>query len=343
MNKLVAFSSVLVLAVGCAHREYNERVSVSTPSSSATYGYNSGPSTSATYSYSTAATPYGYATDTTLGYPVYTLENDVWNNGIRDSDYSNTSKGAGARALKANPFESSPDYSYSRNYTYTAPAGAAVVETDNDNTSRGAGARALTGQPTSSTTVVAPATIETTTTQTTSTSADTSAPNTQGEGARNLSGNTTETVASDSTFAYTSDAAFVREAGSAGLAEVRMGGLAQQNSQEQAVKDFGQRLVADHSKANEQLARIASEKGLQMPTTMSATDEKMIEHLSSLQGTEFDRSCKRHAIEAHEKAIRLFKAARNSKDTQIKAFADETLPALEEHLRMARALPGGRE
>ena len=127
MNKLVAFSSVLVLAAGCAHREYSERVSVSTPSSSTTYGYSGGPSTSATYDYSTGPTMYGYTTNTTLGYPVYTLENDVWNNGIRDSDYSNTSKGAGARALKANPFESSPDYTYSRNYTYTAPAGAAVV------------------------------------------------------------------------------------------------------------------------------------------------------------------------------------------------------------------------
>ena len=333
MNKLVAFSSVLVLAAGCAHREYSERVSVSTPSSSTTYGYSGSPSTSATYGYSTGPTTYAYTTDSTLGYPVYTLENDVWNNGIRDSDYSNTSKGAGARALKANPFESSPDYTYSRTYTYTAPAGAAVVETDNDNTSRGAGARALTGQPTTSTTVVSPAT------ETTSTSADTSAPNTQGEGARNLSGNTTETVSSDSTVAYTSDAAFVREAGSAGLAQVRMGGLAQLNSQDQSVKDFGQRLVNDHSKANEQLARIASEKGLVMPTTMSSSDERMIEHLSSLNGTEFDRSCKRHAIEAHEKAIRLFKAARNSKDAQIKAFADETLSVLQEHLRMARALP----
>lgn len=339
MNKLVAFSSMLVLAAGCANREYSERVSVSTQPSSTTYGYSSSPSSTTTYS--TGPSAYGYATDTTWGSPVYTLENEVWNNGIRDSDYSNTSKGAGARALKANPFETQPDYTYSQTYTYTAPAGGAVVEND-ENTSRGAGARALTGQPSATTTVVEPATT-TATTETTTTSADTSAPNTQGEGARNLSGNTTETVASDSTFAYTSDAAFVREAGSAGLAEVRMGGLAQQNSQEQGVKDFGQRLVTDHSKANEQLARIASEKGLQMPTTMSSTDEKMIEHLSSLQGAEFDRSCKRHAIEAHEKAIRLFKAARNSKDTQIKAFADETLPVLEEHLRMARALPGGRE
>lgn len=321
MNKLAAFSSVLVLAAGCAHREYNERVSASTPApSTTTYGY----------------TPTGTYSDTTYGSPVYTLENDRWNNGIRDSDYSNTSKGAGARALKANPFESSPDYTYSRTYSYTAPAGAAVVESDNDNTSRGAGARTLTGQQGTTTTVVTPATSDSVTAPT---SADTSAPNTQGEGARNLSGNTIET-SSPGTYAYTSDAAFVREAGSSGLAEVRMGGLAQKNSQEQAVKDFGERLVNDHSKANEQLARIAADKGLQMPTTMSANDERMIEHLSSLNGTEFDRACKRDAIEGHEKAIRLFKAAQNSKDPQIKAFADETLPTLQEHLRMARALPG---
>jgi putative membrane protein len=323
MNKLAAFSSVLVLAAGCAHHEYNESGSASTAASTTTYHY-------------TPTGSYGYAYGPAYGSPVYTMENDVWNNGVRDSDYSNTSKGAGARALKANPFESRDD-SENRTYTYAAPAGAAVIESETDNTSRGAGARALTGQPasTTTTTLVAPESSETVTT---SASADTSAPNTQGQGARNLSGNTTETSSTD-TYAYTSDAAFVREAGSAGLAEVRMGALAQQNSQDQSVKDFGQRLVTDHSKANEKLAGIAAEKGLQMPTTMSATDETMIEHLSSLNGTQFDSACKQDAIEAHEKAIRLFKAAHNSKDSQMRAFADETLPTLQEHLRMARALP----
>jgi putative membrane protein len=328
MNKLAALSSVMVVAAGCAHREYNERVSVNTSPSSTTYGYSS----STTYSSSTGPSGYAYSSDGSFGYPVYTRENGTWNNGVRDDDYSNTSRGAGGRALKANPFESSPNYSFSRTYSYSPPAGAAIVESD-DSTSRGAGSRALTGQSTNSATVAS-----STTTDTISTSADTSTPNTQGDGARNLSGNTTDIVSSDSV-AYSSDAAFVREAGSAGLAEVRMGGLAQQNSQDQMVKDFGQRLVNDHSKANEQLTRIASEKGLEMPTTMSANNERVIEHLSSLNGAEFDRTCKRHAIEAHEKAIRLFKAAHNSKDPQIRTFADETLPILQEHLRMARALP----
>jgi len=257
---------------------------------------------------------------------VNTYSSDNWNNGLTSSDFSNTSRGAGARALKDNPYTTD-------NYTtqsYTPSAGAAVIESDSD-TTQGAGARNLTGETAAPTT---PDNGQVVTTTRDSATFDTSAPNTQGDAARNL----TETSESSDT-ALPNDAQFVREAGSAGLAEVRMGQLAEQNSQNQALKDFGQRLVADHTKANQQLTQIASEKGLQAPTSMSSSDQKMIDRLSSATGAEFDRSCKRHAIEAHEKAIRLFKSAAKSKDPQISTFAQQTLPTLEEHLRMARELP----
>jgi putative membrane protein len=228
-------------------------------------------------------------------------------------DYDNTSKGAGARGLMYNRFAE-----------YAQPVGAAVAVTDTETqTSKGAGARTLTGE----TPAVAdkPVVTTTTTTETSTTS--------QGQGARTLTG-TAETPA-----IVRDDAAFVREAGQAGLAEVRMGQLAQQNAQNQQFKDFGQRLVNDHSKANEELTRIASQKGFQMPTAMSSKAQDMIQHLSSLNGAQFDNECGRHAVEAHEKAIQLFRnEARAGGDSDLRAFAQKTLPTLEEHLRMAKEL-----
>jgi len=292
MIKQMAFLAVLTLAAGCAHRTYENRVVMSDRSSpyvtTDTYGTSS-PSYTTTYYYGPYAS-WAY-----------------WR------DYDNTSKGAGARALMANPYAES----------YYAPAGAAVAVTDTEfDTSKGAGARSLTGE----TPPVAESSVATTTTTTEDNTS-------KGEGARSLSSS------SESTAIVRDDASFVREAGQAGLAEVRMGELAQQNAQDQQVKDFGQRLVNDHSKANEELARIATQKNFQMPAAMAAKDQSMIDHLSSLNGQDFDKACARHAVEAHQKAIRLFRAeAQSSQDPDLKAFAQKTLPTLEEHLRMAKDL-----
>ncbi len=135
------------------------------------------------------------------------------------------------------------------------------------------------------------------------------------------------------------DTKFIRQAAQAGMAEVRMGQLASQNAQDQALKDFGQRLVTDHTKANQELAQIASQKGATVPMNMDSSDQKMIDNLSSLSGAEFDRVCVKDAVDAHEKAIKDFKtASEECKDPDLKAFAQKTLPILQEHLDMAKKL-----
>lgn len=251
--------------------------------------------------------------DTYSGGTVY--ENDAMN-----------SKGAGARALKGETEASEP---YATAPVIVVERAAPIVEVAPGDSeafnSKGAGARALIrgaggAEPEQGVIVSEPNTVE------------------QGAGARSLTG-TSETgnIANSESF---QDATFVREAAQSGLAEVRMGQLAQQNAESQAVKSFGERLVNDHSKANEELTRLATQKGLNVPTLMSTRDEQMLQHLSSLSGAEFDRACQKHAVEAHNKAVRTFKqAAKQSQDPEIQAFAQKTLPTLEEHLVMAKELP----
>ena len=61
------------------------------------------------------------------------------------------------------------------------------------------------------------------------------------------------------------DKTFMKKAAKGGMMEVAMGNLAAQNGQSDDVKSFGKRMVTDHSKANDELKSIASQKGVTLP------------------------------------------------------------------------------
>ena len=80
------------------------------------------------------------------------------------------------------------------------------------------------------------------------------------------------------------DHTFMMKAAEGGLAEVQLGQLAQQNGQSQAVKDFGKRMVDDHSKANDQLKQVASQAGVTLPASPSSARPGGVQQLSKMQG-----------------------------------------------------------
>jgi putative membrane protein len=136
-----------------------------------------------------------------------------------------------------------------------------------------------------------------------------------------------------------SDAKFVRTAAQSGMAEVRMGQLIAESAQSKSLREFGQRLVTDHTKANTELTQIAAQKGVNPPSQAANKHEKMLDQLSKLKGTEFDRAAQKHAVMHHQEDVQLFeKASQNLQDAELKAFASKTLPTLKEHLEMAKNL-----
>jgi putative membrane protein len=137
------------------------------------------------------------------------------------------------------------------------------------------------------------------------------------------------------------DKEFVSKAGMGGLAEVQMGNLAAQKAQSADVKAFGQRMVTDHSKANAELAQLATAKGLSLPTELAGEHQAAYEHLNSLSGADFDKMYMQHMVEDHEKDVSEFdKASTSANDADIKAFAGKTLPVLREHLTLAKTTAG---
>jgi putative membrane protein len=136
--------------------------------------------------------------------------------------------------------------------------------------------------------------------------------------------------------ASNSDASFIKDAAKGGQMEVKLGQLGVDKSQNAQIKSFGERLVKDHTKANEELMKIAQSKGIDLTSNAdhSAHD---VNKFSSKSGSDFDKAYIRHMVSDHQKDISKFeKEAAQSNDADLKAFAEKTLPTLREHLRMAQ-------
>ena len=135
------------------------------------------------------------------------------------------------------------------------------------------------------------------------------------------------------------DLKFVQNAAQGGAAEVALGHLAMQRASDENVKKFGERMVTDHSRAGEQLKAIAQSKGIEVPAGLSAKDEARAANLGKLSGAQFDDAHMNLMVKDHEKDVADFEnASKTAADPQVKQFAAETLPTLQEHLQQAEKI-----
>lgn len=133
------------------------------------------------------------------------------------------------------------------------------------------------------------------------------------------------------------DTSFVRQAATGGMSEVELGRMAANQASHDDVKKFGQRMVDDHSKANNELSALAQKKNIELPTELSKKEQAARDHLTKLSGAEFDKAYMQHMVADHTRDVRLFqRQAKTGKDPDIKAWAQQTLPVLEEHLKQAK-------
>jgi putative membrane protein len=138
-----------------------------------------------------------------------------------------------------------------------------------------------------------------------------------------------------------SDANFVMEATDGGRVEVELGKLAQQKAKSPAVKAFGERMVADHGKANDQLTAIAARVGIEPTKRVGKKHDGTLKSLDSLSGANFDAAYAKLMVAGHQNTISLFEQqAKKGQAAELKAFAEKSLPLLREHLKMARNLLG---
>ena len=135
------------------------------------------------------------------------------------------------------------------------------------------------------------------------------------------------------------DQAFLTRAAADGSAEVALGQLALQKSASPQTRQLAQHIVADHTKANEQLVTLARQKQITVAPEPDATAKQKLDKLQKLDGDAFDRAYTQTMVKDHQQAIALFtKASTGANDNDVKQFAVQTLPVLKDHLQMARQL-----
>jgi putative membrane protein len=136
-----------------------------------------------------------------------------------------------------------------------------------------------------------------------------------------------------------SDQHFIKEAADGGMAEVELGQLAQDKASSPEVKQFAERMVKDHSQANDQLKQIAMKKNVTLPSSPSKKMEAKKDKLSKLNGEAFDRAYMADMVKDHKKDIADFqKESNGGQDQDVKQFASQTLPTLQDHLKQAQSI-----
>ena len=132
---------------------------------------------------------------------------------------------------------------------------------------------------------------------------------------------------------------FVTDAAVGGMAEVELGKVAAEKAANADVKKFGQRMADDHGKANDELKSLAQSKQITLPSAIDAKHKATIDQLSKLSGEAFDRAYVQEMLKDHQRDVAAFRAeSKSGKDPEVKAWADKTLPILEDHLKMVQDL-----
>lgn len=133
------------------------------------------------------------------------------------------------------------------------------------------------------------------------------------------------------------DMNFATKAAMSDMFEIQAGKLAQDQAKDKDVKQFGSHMVSDHTKTSDAMKEMAQKKSMTLPTKLDSEHQQKLDKLRGVKGEQFDSAYMQGQVDAHQTAVSLFRdQAQNGKDADLKRFAEQTLPTLEQHLRMAR-------
>jgi putative membrane protein len=137
------------------------------------------------------------------------------------------------------------------------------------------------------------------------------------------------------------DLPFLREAASANLMEVTIGRLPQSKASDTRVKDFGERMVSDHSALQQQLTTMTSSNGVGFTPTLDAKQQQEVSQLQRLTGSEFDREYITTMVQHHQNDVSKFEdESRNADSPRVRELAAKALPTLQYHLSLSQRVAG---
>lgn len=136
------------------------------------------------------------------------------------------------------------------------------------------------------------------------------------------------------------DIGFINQATAAGVAELQEAQLATERARRPAVKQFARQMIADHASLDQQLSALAQHKGVAVAAEADAAATPEIRELEAARRG-FDALYVRDQLAAQDQAVALFRqAGEQGTDPGIRAFAQQNLPLVQQHLAMVEALDG---
>ena len=134
------------------------------------------------------------------------------------------------------------------------------------------------------------------------------------------------------------DREFAAKAATGGRHEVELGRLAADRASNSDVKAFADRMIKDHSQANDDLMDITKKLGISLPTEDDAAFKQTSDKLSKLKGADFDRAYMSEMLDDHMKdASEIGNYANSGNNPDLKAWATKTSTIVQDHLKMAQA------
>ncbi len=136
----------------------------------------------------------------------------------------------------------------------------------------------------------------------------------------------------------TSDARFMDDVTRANLMEIKAADIAQGKTKRDDVKDFAKSIEKDHTDVNKNLKTLADRMKMKLPKDLG-DHQAFIDGLKAKTDADFDRTYVAATVASHEKCVALFeKFSSSTKNADLKAFADNTLPGLRTHLSHSKTL-----
>ena len=135
------------------------------------------------------------------------------------------------------------------------------------------------------------------------------------------------------------DQQFVNKVAASNLLEVRLAQFAQTKAQSPAVKEFGQRMVVDHTASQKQWMEIAKKNGIVFKADLSPQQVAQAEQLKNLSGAAFDRSYMSLMVQNHRDNVAAFQNERNAAHSaDVRQLIETSLPTLQGHVSLAQQI-----
>jgi putative membrane protein len=128
---------------------------------------------------------------------------------------------------------------------------------------------------------------------------------------------------------------FLRKVAETGDDDIRISTIAAQRASRPDVKTFAERVIQHRRSENAALTALAAQKGVELSTP---TGPRLEKKWSEKDAKDFDADYVDKMIDDYESDVKAYEKRATSDDPQIAAQARNGLPALQEHLRLARDL-----